>query len=133
MMKANIQKQKEREHDYFSNVNTMGLRKRTVRARRQQQTVSARVGGLLAVLEDEEFLDLAYGSSLVSSTVRPVNSFLTRCFAGEALIGCRHTRLRTQQVEVSPIFLSLRSRWLFGMMCCFSLIGPLPLSIPFET
>ena len=37
MMKANIQKQKEREHDYFFNVNTMGLRKRTVRARRQQQ------------------------------------------------------------------------------------------------
>ena len=72
MMKANIQKQKKREHDYFFNVNTMGLRKRTVRARRQQQTVSARVGGLLAVLEEEEFLDLAYGSSLISSTVRPV-------------------------------------------------------------
>jgi hypothetical protein len=84
------------------NVNTMSLRERTVRARRQQQTVSAGVGGLLAVLEEQEFLDLAYGSYLVPSTVQSVNFFLTRCFAGEALIGCRYTRLRTQQVECEP-------------------------------
>ena len=67
MMKESDQKQK-REHDYFFNVMTMGLRERTARAQRQKRITSAGVGGLLAVLE-EEFLDLAYGSSLVSAPV----------------------------------------------------------------
>ena len=65
MMKANIQKQKEREHDYFFNVNTMGLRKRTVRARRQQQTVSAGVGDLLA-----EGRILRFGLWFILGTIR---------------------------------------------------------------
>ena len=85
MMKANIQKQKKREHDYFFNVNTMGLRKRTVRARRHSSRLYRLVLAIFWL--KEEFLDLAYGSSLVPSDVRPVKSFLSRCFAGEALIG----------------------------------------------
>jgi hypothetical protein len=35
MTKESDQKQKEREHDYFFNVNTMGLRERTARMQRQ--------------------------------------------------------------------------------------------------
>ena len=65
MMKANIQKQKKREHDYFFNVSTMGLRKRTVRARRQQQTVSAGVGDLLA-----EGRILRFGLWFILGTIR---------------------------------------------------------------
>ena len=68
MMKANIQKQKEREHNYFLNVNTMGLRKRTVRARRQQQTLSAGVGDLLAVWAEGRIL--RFGLWFTLGTIR---------------------------------------------------------------